>query len=101
MKLSSCCGNVMIYGIVCGRDRPAESGRSTSDCRGDLRGPRAKAEFVKSVFLASAAATDLREIHDYIYEKNPKAADQLLEEVQAACDNLGKIRESALFAMIF
>lgn len=45
---------------------------------------------MKSVFLASAAATDLREIHDYIYEKNPKAADQLLEEVQAACDNLGR-----------
>ena len=45
---------------------------------------------MRAVFFSLAAATDLREIHDYIFAENATAADRLLEEIQSSCESLGR-----------
>lgn len=45
---------------------------------------------MKLVFFSPAAASDLREIFDYVAQSNANAATQLLAEIEAACESLGR-----------
>ena len=54
---------------------------------------------MRAVFFSLAAATDLREIHDYIFDDNLIAAGRLLEEIQTSCESLGRHPRLGLPAM--
>ncbi len=45
---------------------------------------------MRQVTFSSAARSDLDEIHDYIADDNLNAADQLLDDLEVACEKLGR-----------
>lgn len=45
---------------------------------------------MSNVYFSSAAASDLKDIHDYIFTENPVAADKLLDDLQQSCEGLAR-----------